>query len=726
MKKCFLFCLAVLISGGVHAQSAWLSVTDTIAGEATGFRASGLLEDETVRLTLTRPDETEISLLKKSNGAGVIDQFINSLHLHQAGDYKLSLEREAFGMSAQSHFRVIPGEVSSFKSTIVITEASAPADGQTQIAFDVRARDAFGNALPGKVVQLISSRNQDVLTDKLVTDGTGRVQGQILSTEPGVSVISAIIGEQVLFEKLEVIFYLDASLPFGVGSSGTGGIGDLLKAQLFESGQVQQATSFVVEEIANTVQTDQHLSVRVVAKDVGGNVVQNYTGTVRFSSSDDRAQLPSDYTFTLADQGQHTFYLAVTFASLGGQTLGVHDVNDFKVSGEKNLQVISGGTPINVPSEDAPIKILTPKAGSYQVLRTTITGKATACTAINLVDGPTVLIEGLATDAIGNFVYQTPTLGEGTHEFQALCSGDESVASGKVKIVVDRSAPTDFRFHFSPGEVVEPGANFEFRLSASEPLSSAQCNFAGGIHDLSPGFNGQFQGSLYAPSTCGDYPVVCTAMDVLGNKNQEPKGTVIRVCKPGEADGQINYFPEDGLGEGENQPPSPPTNLRVESGIDRVTLFWSPAQDDRGIDHYRVEFSCLNLASIFEGEDGLIFDKINETPDDRTQWYVTPMRDDEKCFFRVVAIDTDSEESGPSEVVPGVTLGAPDDLLNTPDLDDGGGNDGDDNNNNYDSNDGAGSEPELEKSGAGYTTWMLLLVAFCFGSGMVLITRAKE
>src|SRR5262249_50762618 len=50
-------------------------------------------------------------------------------------------------------------------------------------------------------------------------------------------------------------------------------------------------------------------TITVSAKDVNGNTVTGYTGTVHFTSSDTASGvlLPGDYTFTTADQGTHTF-----------------------------------------------------------------------------------------------------------------------------------------------------------------------------------------------------------------------------------------------------------------------------------------------------------------------------------------------------------------------------------------------------------------------------------
>lgn len=53
------------------------------------------------------------------------------------------------------------------------------------------------------------------------------------------------------------------------------------------------------------VATAHNFNVR--AEDTYGNTVTNYTGTVTFTGSDPIADLPADYTFTTADQGEKTF-----------------------------------------------------------------------------------------------------------------------------------------------------------------------------------------------------------------------------------------------------------------------------------------------------------------------------------------------------------------------------------------------------------------------------------
>jgi ELWxxDGT repeat protein len=64
-------------------------------------------------------------------------------------------------------------------------------------------------------------------------------------------------------------------------------------------------------------------NVTVTLKDPYGNIASGYTGTVRWTSSDAKAVLPANYTFTAVDAGQHTF--SVTLKTAGTQAITVAD-----------------------------------------------------------------------------------------------------------------------------------------------------------------------------------------------------------------------------------------------------------------------------------------------------------------------------------------------------------------------------------------------------------------
>jgi hypothetical protein len=82
-------------------------------------------------------------------------------------------------------------------------------------------------------------------------------------------------------------------------------------------------TSFVLTSFPSpTIAGDEH-SFTVTARDFLGNTTTGYVGTVHFTSTDPKAVLPDDYTFTPADAGMHTF--SVTLKTAGTQSITVAD-----------------------------------------------------------------------------------------------------------------------------------------------------------------------------------------------------------------------------------------------------------------------------------------------------------------------------------------------------------------------------------------------------------------
>jgi hypothetical protein len=82
-------------------------------------------------------------------------------------------------------------------------------------------------------------------------------------------------------------------------------------------------------------------------KDNFGNSVTNYTGTLRFSSSDPQAVLPGNYMYTANDQGTHTF--TATLFTLGSQSITATDTANSALSGTQAGIIVqqSGGLTID-------------------------------------------------------------------------------------------------------------------------------------------------------------------------------------------------------------------------------------------------------------------------------------------------------------------------------------------------------------------------------------------
>jgi streptogramin lyase len=89
-------------------------------------------------------------------------------------------------------------------------------------------------------------------------------------------------------------------------------------------------------------------NVTVTALDDYGNAATGYTGTVHFSSSDGRAILPDDYTFTSNEAGVHTF--PVTLKTLGNQTVVATDSATGLIHGSATVPVRISHYSVSAPS----------------------------------------------------------------------------------------------------------------------------------------------------------------------------------------------------------------------------------------------------------------------------------------------------------------------------------------------------------------------------------------
>jgi autotransporter-associated beta strand protein len=108
-----------------------------------------------------------------------------------------------------------------------------------------------------------------------------------------------------------------------------------------------------------TASANQSFPLTVSALDSSGNVDTEYTGTVHFTSPDPTAALPSDYTFTAADAGMHTFQVMLRTA--GTQSITATDRGTPPLTGSARVTItpILFSSPIVYPVGAMPIAIAT-------------------------------------------------------------------------------------------------------------------------------------------------------------------------------------------------------------------------------------------------------------------------------------------------------------------------------------------------------------------------------
>jgi hypothetical protein len=101
------------------------------------------------------------------------------------------------------------------------------------------------------------------------------------------------------------------------------------------------AVSFDVSGFPNPVKAGTSGSVTVIAKDNEGKTVTGYAGTVKITSSDNQATLPSDYTFRKGDKGVHKFTDGVTLKTVGSQSITATDSKDISITGSQTAIIVT-------------------------------------------------------------------------------------------------------------------------------------------------------------------------------------------------------------------------------------------------------------------------------------------------------------------------------------------------------------------------------------------------
>ena len=113
----------------------------------------------------------------------------------------------------------------------------------------------------------------------------------------------------------------------------------LVKAQANSIKVNPAAASKLTITAPPSVTAGRPFSIVVTALDPYNNIATGYRGTVHFTSSDRRATLPGNFTFTTSDAGVHTFGNAVTLKSTGIQTINVFDMANGSITGSTSVNV---------------------------------------------------------------------------------------------------------------------------------------------------------------------------------------------------------------------------------------------------------------------------------------------------------------------------------------------------------------------------------------------------
>jgi hypothetical protein len=613
---------------------------DTIAGYSSKLTSSLLTPGQNVVFVVEKPDSSVVQIPAQADIEGIAETDLYGHQTKVAGTYRVSLFYPGSAdYSPQNTFTVYPGSVSVTQSDMKSTSQMVSADGTEKTFVTVTLYDEYRNPIINHMVQLISSRPEDSVAaiNSAVSDDSGRASFKITSQYPGISVFTALDAtvNKILSARAEIVFYAPVKTESAIG-------GNYLGANMFQA-DVGQGTAdalpgpvntFEITGLPSTVKLNADQTVTITALDKAGNVAKNYTGTILFSTPDDEhALLPNngEYTFKENDQGAFTFNLALRFTSIGKQTLQVFDKTNWKISGEKEVEVVPENAVVSAPTS-ATLAIKSPvdgaELGNSLVV---ITGQGDPNINLKVFDND-VKIGDSETDSDGFFSYQAQGLTSGSHVFYMMSeTGD---VSPSVTVQIDTIPPVLNRFEVSPDGVVKPGDQITVTAQSEPNLDSVKVRLQGAEQILSPAGDqpGTYTATMAAPAIEGSFPLDLILVDKMSNKTELLNQVMVQVSVPKET------------------PPPTVKGVSGASGDSQVILTWYEVTGhDTEIQKYRIYY-------------GTAYDKLDQTVETEkpvTSVTLNNLENDKQYFFAVKAIDAKGIESKDPSVTIALTPVAP-------------------------------------------------------------------
>jgi len=611
---------------------------DTVAGYASKLKTSLVSPNQNLTFVVEKPDGAVVKVTATADLEGVAQADLYGHQTKVAGTYKMAVVFPGSpDASPQTIFSVYPDVLSGTQSTIQATSQMVTADGNEKTFVTVTLFDAYRNAITNHQVQLISSRKEDEVSsiNNGVTDEQGRANFKVTSRYPGVSTFTALDStvSQVLADREEVVFFA----PTPKENSNSLFAADIFAANIGQAdpevlpGPVDR---FEIQDLPSQVKVNTDQTMTVVALDKNGNVAKNYTGTILLSTPDDEhSTLPNngEYTFKENDQGRFTFNLALSFSQLGKQTVQVLDKTNWKIAGEKEVEVVSSDS-VSQQSISGTLSIKSPvngaELGNSLVV---ISGQGEANINLRVFDND-MKIGDAETDADGFFSFQAQNLLSGSHMFYVM--SDKGDVSSQINVTIDTLPPVLNYFEVSPEGTVAPGTSLTITVQSEPNLEEVKARLQGAEEMLPPSASqpGTYTATIAAPVVEGSYPIDIILVDRLANKAEMAAKGMVAVSAP--------------------KPVAPPKVEGLEGvpGDKQVTLTWQPVTvSDNIIQNYRVYF-------------GTTFDKLDQKLDTVgavTSAVVQNLENDKQYFFAIRAVDSKGMESEETSVTVAVTPVAP-------------------------------------------------------------------
>ena len=443
------------VTGFPLSNTAGVANTITVTAQnADGTTATGYTG--TVHFTSSDPEAALPADYTFTSADAGVHTFTATLKT--AGSQSLTATDTMFTTltGTQANIAVSPAAV----SRLAVTGFPSPSVAGTAQTFTVTAQDAYANLVASYrgTVRLTSSDRQASLPANYT----------FTSTDNGVHVFTATLKTA----GLQSLVATDTTNSTITGTQ-TGITVSPAAAKLFA------VTGFPSPTIAGTAH-----NTTVTVKDAYGNIASGYTGTVHFTSTDSRAALPSNYTFTATDAGVHTF--AVTLKTAGTQSITVKDTVTGTIAGTQSGITVS-------PAALSQLRIAAPSSATAGVaFSITVTAQdaygntvASYTATVHFTSNDTKAIlppdyTFVATDAGKHTFTSAVTLK--TANKQTITATDTTTTSITGSAMVNVLAAAASILSVTGPATATAGTAFTFTVTALDPYGNKATSYRGTVH----------------------------------------------------------------------------------------------------------------------------------------------------------------------------------------------------------------------------------------------------
>jgi hypothetical protein len=307
----------------------------------------------------------------------------------------------------------------------------------------------------------------------LLGNGNGTFQNPLTYATGGSPPLSVAVGD----------FNGDGFPDLAVANYGSNTVSVLLNDAKWEVAPAQ-ASSFAVSGFPTSTTAGTAGAFTITAKNANGTTATNYTGTVRFTSSDGLAVLPADYTFTAADAGVHAF--SAILKTAGTQSLTATDTTTASLTGSETGITVTPAAASTMTVAGFPSPTTAGVAGSFTVTLKDPYG--------NIASGYTGTVHFTSSDGKASLPanYTFRAADAGVHAFSAILktAGTQSIAVADTTtasltgtdggITVKPGAAS--RFLIRAPSSVHAGVAFSLTITVQDAYGNVVTGYTGTIH----------------------------------------------------------------------------------------------------------------------------------------------------------------------------------------------------------------------------------------------------